>query len=707
MSHQNGMDQECSAFILYTYAPNRDQWYNNIEYARFWIQQLWNHIKSFNSDWINKYLVYFQKYYQEIIAPELATSAWDHLIQDYYAQINNSQQAQQRSDQDQQFFYKSEELKQYLGFIMENLEGAHLYVSKLIHELYNTELGNWKRNQQAHGNGYNLDCRCLDLIQSWCKDLVEILSENKKQFKEMKLVADTIARYIGAIEVVNNVIIELDGQFTKLTHSLMKNTFVLELQPPQVLKTGHRFSAKIRLLSFEGIKMSSLRVKVSILNAQQGNKLHTQNEIEKNDVSGVILNNTGTMKYDQAKNEVSLTFEKMQLQSVKRSEKTDLESVTDEKFTLNFTTEFEIEGESGNETAKAYTLSLPVTVVVHGNQEPNAWATIFWDNAFAVYPRELFTVPNEVNWGKLGTMLNMKFASVTGKGLSANNLKYLAEKLLGVQGNGTDDYNSMTISWKKFYKEKSVILLENGKHKLITFWEWLYAIMKLTKDHLEPFWKAGRIHGFLDKNQVEGMLKTCPNGTFVLRYSNSVLGAVHVAWVGKDTNGQKQVTMVNPFKSKDLEIRSLSDILGNMGYLTHLYPNIPKCEAFNCTPAPDLPIKTPQGYWGFDVIIRVRGVSSTPPQSPHSLSPTPAQLVENLGSSTWPEVEPSNSHIAPSTQLMSDFIFTSTLSPESNISAGVWNCTDNNVMDVSDETGIEDGTVMQPPLHFAPNHFDC
>lgn len=29
------------------------------------------------------------------------------------------------------------------------------------------------------------------------------------------------------------------------------------------------------------------------------------------------------------------------------------------------------------------TLSLPVVVIVHGNQEPHAWATVTWDNAFA------------------------------------------------------------------------------------------------------------------------------------------------------------------------------------------------------------------------------------------------------------------------------------------------------------------------------------
>ena len=33
--------------------------------------------------------------------------------------------------------------------------------------------------------------------------------------------------------------------------------------------------------------------------------------------------------------------------------------------------------------------SLPVVVIVHGNQEPHAWATILWDNAFAEWGRQV------------------------------------------------------------------------------------------------------------------------------------------------------------------------------------------------------------------------------------------------------------------------------------------------------------------------------
>lgn len=45
---------------------------------------------------------------------------------------------------------------------------------------------------------------------------------------------------------------------------------------------------------------------------------------------------------------------------------------------------------------QVWTLSLPVVVIVHGNQEPHAWATVSWDNAFAEQGRIPFTVPEKV-----------------------------------------------------------------------------------------------------------------------------------------------------------------------------------------------------------------------------------------------------------------------------------------------------------------------
>lgn len=37
--------------------------------------------------------------------------------------------------------------------------------------------------------------------------------------------------------------------------------------------------------------------------------------------------------------------------------------------------------------------------------------------------------------------------------------------------------------------------------------------------------------GFIRKKQAEEMLSACPGGTFLLRFSDSELGGVTIAWV--------------------------------------------------------------------------------------------------------------------------------------------------------------------------------
>lgn len=70
-------------------------------------------------------------------------------------------------------------------------------------------------------------------------------------------------------------------------------------------------------------------------------------------------------------------------------------------------------------------MSLPVVVIVHGNQEPQSWATITWDNAFSEISRIPFHVVDRVNWSRMAAALNTKFTCQTGRGLTHDNLYYL------------------------------------------------------------------------------------------------------------------------------------------------------------------------------------------------------------------------------------------------------------------------------------------
>lgn len=75
-----------------------------------------------------------------------------------------------------------------------------------------------------------------------------------------------------------------------------------------------------------------------------------------------------------------------------------------------------------------WTLSLPVVVIVHGNQEPHAWATVTWDNAFAEPGRTPFVVPDKVPWSQVAETLSTKFRAATGRCLTEGNQRFLAAK---------------------------------------------------------------------------------------------------------------------------------------------------------------------------------------------------------------------------------------------------------------------------------------
>jgi signal transducer and activator of transcription 5B len=211
-------------------------------------------------------------------------------------------------------------------------------------------------------------------------------------------------------------------------------------------------------------------------------------------------------------------------------------------------------------------------VTVHGNQECNALATVLWDNAFAEPGRLPFQVPEKVPWPMLAQALMCKFASHCGLGLSNDNLAYLAFKLLGP----ADDYSVHFVTWSQFNREPL-----HGRN--FTFWEWFYSILKLTKDWLQGPWKERLIHGFVSKQQAQEWLMRSVNGTFLLRFSDSELGGITIAWVAEDPNkpGERQVWNLAPFTDKHFRIRGLGDTIKDLHNLVFLYPNINKSQCFS------------------------------------------------------------------------------------------------------------------------------
>ncbi|XP_027630588.1 signal transducer and activator of transcription 5A [Tupaia chinensis] len=351
------------------------------------------------------------------------------------------------------------------------------------------------------------------------------------------------------------------------------STFIIEKQPPQVLKTQTKFAATVRLLvgGKLNVHMNPPQVKATIISEQQAKAL-LKNENTRNECSGEILNNCCVMEYHQATGTLSAHFRNMSLKRIKRADRRGAESVTEEKFTVLFESQFSV---GSNELVfQVKTLSLPVVVIVHGSQDHNATATVLWDNAFAEPGRVPFAVPDKVLWPQLCEALNMKFKAEvqSNRGLTKENLVFLAQKLFHNSSSHLEDYNNMSVSWSQFNREN----LPGWNY---TFWQWFDGVMEVLKKHHKPHWNDGAILGFVNKQQAHDLLINKPDGTFLLRFSDSEIGGITIAW--KFDSPDRNLWNLKPFTTRDFSIRSLADRLGDLNYLIYVFPDRPKDEVFS------------------------------------------------------------------------------------------------------------------------------
>merc|ERR1719414_223430 len=421
----------------------------------------------------------------------------------------------------------------------------------------------------------------LETIQEWCESLATIIWSTRQHVKELERLKTNLPD--NATTPITTQ--QLTAGITEALTNLVTGTFIIEKQPPQVMKTNTRFTATVRLLvgGQLNVHMASPSVSVSIISENQANQLlktPAQSTKRREDYSsGEILNGQGNMEFHATTRQVSVTFRNLQLKRIKRTEKKGTESVMEEKFSVLFWTEFQV----GELKFQVWTLSLPVVVIVHGNQEPQALATITWDNAFADWGRPPFRVPDKVSWHKMAMALNMKWTSAcnTHRGLTEDNMFYLATKAFRNPSLHRDDFKNLVISWSQFCREPL-------PDRNFTFWEWFYRIMNLTSNHMRGPWGEGYIMGFVSKQRGDELLMSKEHGCFLLRFSDSELGGVSISYVRQDQQ-QKAVFHVAPFTTKDLSQRSIGDTIFDLKeHLTIVYPNVPKdaFKKFSAQPTP-------------------------------------------------------------------------------------------------------------------------
>uniref|UniRef100_UPI00358E64A9 signal transducer and activator of transcription 5B-like isoform X2 n=1 Tax=Myxine glutinosa TaxID=7769 RepID=UPI00358E64A9 len=504
--------------------------------------------------------------------------------------INRTQVLQQRKasleSMLQQEAHQLHQLRMSLG---EKHQTTFSRLASLQTTILDDEIIQWKRRQQLVGNGGPPE-GSLETLQRWCEGLAEIVWQNRQQVKRLELQVQQLPMNGAAQECL----VDLNSKITALLSTLVTSTFVIERQPPQVLKTQLKFAATVRLLvgGKLNVHMNPPQVSATIISEQQAKQL-LKNETTRNESSGDILNSCCVMEFQQSSGMLAANFRNMSLKKIKRSDRRGAEMVTEEKFTILFQSQFSI---GGNELMfQVRTMSLPMAVIVHGSQDNNAKATILWDNAFAEPGRIPFQVPEKVLWPQLVEALNSKLKSEvqSQRGLSEENIVFLAQKAFNSSAMHRDEFNNLTITWAQFNRESL-------PSRNFTFWQWFDGVMELTKRHLKQHWNDGAILGFVNKQQAQDMLLSKPNGTFLLRYSDSEIGGITIAWVADNPSksGERLVWNLKPYTARDFSIRSLADRISDLNHLLYLYPDRTKADIFSKYYTPLLPNgpKSTDGY---------------------------------------------------------------------------------------------------------------
>ncbi|MFT7804612.1 signal transducer and activator of transcription 5B-like isoform X1 [Arapaima gigas] len=466
----------------------------------------------------------------------------------------------------------------------------------------------WRREQHLATIGAPFDDN-LAPLQTWCEQLFGVNLKLKQ-------------------EVLIEPIAELQERLGLLLQTLVQSSLMVDKQPPQVIKTQSKFSTTVRYLLGEKVAPGKpVLLKAQIITEMQARNLGQLGTIPLESV-GELINNTAILEHASTKSTCA-TFRNMSIKKIKRADRKGSESVTEEKFALLFSTEISVTG--CDSPISIQMISLPVVVIVHGSQDNNALATILWDCAFSEPDRVPFVVPERVPWKQMCMTLDSKFTSEvqTQRRLDRFNQHFLAQKIFD-KPDISGDYSNMLVSWAQFNKE-----VLPGRP--FTFWQWFDGVLELTKKHLKSYWSDGLIFGFIGKQHLHLILQDRPNGTFLLRFSDSEIGGITIAYVAPSENGGRKIQNIQPFTKRDLEIRCLGDRIRDIELITHVYPDLPKNDVFKKYYTADDSQPLNHGYIGVTMQTKVAG--DTRPASPSVSSMTPR--AETPQDTTLPPTHPS------------------------------------------------------------------
>lgn len=445
----------------------------------------------------------------------------------------------------------------------------------LINILEKKELVEWQRRQQKACIGAP-DNVCLDQLEKWFTCVAVSLFQVREFLSKLEELVGKVSYDNDPIKAQRPA---LQRRAETLLNHLLKSSFVVETQPsmpqgkgPLVLRTNVQFSVKTRLL----VKFPELNhsMKVTVSMDREAPQIKGYRRFN------VLGTNTKALNMAESQSGGMVAdFRHLSLREKKSGGGgkgvSDISlSVTEELHVIIFKTVFELKGLSVELQAS----SLPVVIISNSSQQLSAWASVLWFNMLSQDTKDVMFFANApaAPWPQFGEMLSWQFQSATKRGLNDAQLEMIAHRLFGKQRN----YENCKVTWPKFSKDNTPS----------TFWVWFDGILAMVKTYLEDLWRDGLIMGFVSKGTEKSLLKKKQRGTFLLRFSESVIGGITFSWVENTSTGEPHINTVQPFTKDDLIQIPFHEIIRNFQLLEsgnipenpllYLYPNIPKDEAF-------------------------------------------------------------------------------------------------------------------------------
>ncbi|XP_014853572.1 PREDICTED: signal transducer and activator of transcription 1-alpha/beta-like [Poecilia mexicana] len=445
----------------------------------------------------------------------------------------------------------------------------------LINLLVRKELVDWQRRQQKSCIGAP-DNVCLDQLEKWFTCVAMCLFQVREFLNKLDELMGKMSYENDPIKAQKPA---LNKRTDALLKDLLKSSFVVETQPsmpqgkgPLVLRTNVQFSVKTRLL----VKFAELNhsMKVNVSMSREAPQIKGYRRFNVLGTATKDLNMAESLSGGMVADFRHLSLREQKSGGGGKGISEISLSVTEELHIIYFNTVFDLKGFSVELQAS----SLPVVIISNSSQQQSAWASILWFNMLSLDPKDVMffaTVP-AAPWPQFGEMLSWQFLSATKRGLDDDQRKMIAHKLFGKQQN----YDICQVTWSKFSKE-------NGPD---TFWVWFDGILAMVKSYLENIWREGLIMGFVSRGKEKLLLKKKKRGTFLLRFSESVVGGITFSWVEMDSTGEPYIKTVQPFTKTDLCQIPFHEIIRNFQILEaenipenpllFLYPDTPKDEAF-------------------------------------------------------------------------------------------------------------------------------